>query len=258
MTLPATARQATDLIDADHPDVVAFARSVTVDATTTGEAAGALFAAVRDQIRYDPYTLDLRRDVMRASTVLRREGNWCVPKATLLVAACRALDIPAQVGYADVRNHLSSAKLEALMGTDLFRWHGYAAIEVNGEVHKASPVFNAELCARFGVEPLDFDGSADALLHAFDGEGRQYMEYTHDRGCSKRSPSTCCATTSAPCTPSWWTARARTVRTRPPCSRPTASTPKSCSTAVRSAAPSPITQPLVSTRRPDAVSNRTM
>lgn len=67
------------------------------------------------------------------------------------------------------------------MGTDLFMWHGYAAIELEGTVHKASPAFNADLCERFGVEPLEFDGSADAL-HAFDGGGRRYMEYVLDRG----------------------------------------------------------------------------
>jgi hypothetical protein len=44
------------------------------------------------------------------------------------------------------------------------------------------PAFNAELCARFGVAPLDFDGTADALLHAYDGRGERYMEYLDDHG----------------------------------------------------------------------------
>jgi hypothetical protein len=53
---------------------------------------------------------------------------------------------------------------------------------VGGRWTKASPAFNAELCARFGVPPLDFDGTQDALLHAFAGDGSQYMEYVHEHG----------------------------------------------------------------------------
>ena len=81
-----------------------------------------------------------------------------------------------------MRNHLSSEKLRARMGTDLFVYHGYAALHVGGAWRKVSPAFNAELCARFGVPPLEFDGRSDALLHAYDGEGRQHMEYLTDHG----------------------------------------------------------------------------
>ena len=169
-------------VDSDHPDVVAFARSAAGERTSEAEVAGALFAAVREHIWYDPYVFDLSPEVMRASHVLGSERNWCVPKSTLLAACCRALGVPALLGFADVRNHLSSPKLLAVMGTDVFAWHGYTAILIDGEWRKASPAFNAKLCERFGVEPLDFDGTADALLHAYDGEGHQYMEYLVDHG----------------------------------------------------------------------------
>jgi hypothetical protein len=68
------------------------------------------------------------------------------------------------------------------MGTDLFIWHGYSTFFVGGRWAKASCAFNAELCARFGVEPLDFDGTHDALLHPYSGDGSRYMEYVNDRG----------------------------------------------------------------------------
>jgi hypothetical protein len=32
------------------------------------------------------------------------------------------------------------------------------------------------------VEPLDFDGTHDALLHPYSGDGSQYMEYVNERG----------------------------------------------------------------------------
>ena len=47
---------------------------------------------------------------------------------------------------------------------------------------KATPAFNSELCARFGVPPVEFDGEHDALMHAFTADGTQHMEYVRDRG----------------------------------------------------------------------------
>lgn len=53
---------------------------------------------------------------------------------------------------------------------------------INGRWVKATPAFNAELSARFGVQPLEFDVVHDALLHPFSGDGSAYMEYVQDHG----------------------------------------------------------------------------
>ena len=173
---------ATPTFDHDTPAVRDWALATTAGAGDDAERARRLFACVRDLIRYDPSGLDPDPNAFVASTVLASERNWCVPKAILLTAGSRAVGIPARIGFADVRNHLSTEKLRARMGTDLFVYHGYVALHVGGEWRKASPAFNAELCARFGVPPLDFDGRSDALLHAYDGEGRRHMEYVADHG----------------------------------------------------------------------------
>jgi transglutaminase-like putative cysteine protease len=172
----------TAFVDANHPEIRAFAEAVAGGADTDVERVARLFRDVRDRIAYDPYVVDLRPEVLRASAVLRSERNWCVPKAVLLAAGCRAVGIPAALGFADVRNHLASDRLLALLGTDLFAWHGYVAVHVGGRWFKVTPAFNASLCDRFGVPPLEFDGTGDALLHAFDGDGAQYMEYVTDHG----------------------------------------------------------------------------
>ena len=99
--------RATPAIDADHPDVQAFARQHAQGANER-ERAVALTHAVRDGFRYDPYRIDLSPAGMRASTVLANGYGWCVPKATLLTAVARAAGIPARLGFADVRNHLSN------------------------------------------------------------------------------------------------------------------------------------------------------
>jgi transglutaminase-like putative cysteine protease len=173
---------ATATFDFDEPTVRAWALEVVDGASDDVERARRLFADVRDRIRYDPYGLSPSPDALTASAVLASEGNWCVPKAVLLTAGARAAGMPARIGFADVRNHLSSDKLRARMGSDLFVFHGYVALHVGGAWWKASPAFNAELCARFGTPPLEFDGRSDALLHAYDGAGRRHMEYVNDRG----------------------------------------------------------------------------
>jgi len=169
-------------LDADHPEVVAFARRVTERCVDDVARATALFAEVRDAIWYDPHDVSRDPGDHRAHAVLAGRQRWCVPKSVLLSAACRAVGIPARLGFADVRNHLQSPVLRARMGTDVFAWHGYSVLWLDGAWRKASPAFNRELCERFGTEVLDFDGRHDALLHAHDGEGRQYMEYLRHRG----------------------------------------------------------------------------
>jgi hypothetical protein len=71
---------------------------------------------------------------------------------------------------------------------DLYIWHGYTALEIEGRIVKATPAFNAALCERFGVPALELDGVHDALLQPFDGQGRSYMEYVADRGLFDKLP----------------------------------------------------------------------
>jgi transglutaminase-like putative cysteine protease len=105
-----------------------------------------------------------------------------VSKAVLLAAACRAVDLPARLGFADVRNHLSTARMRAQMKTDVFYWHGYTSIYLGSRWIKATPAFNIELCERFDLKPLAFDGRNDAIYHPFDLQGHRHMEYLGYRG----------------------------------------------------------------------------
>jgi transglutaminase-like putative cysteine protease len=173
---------ATTFIDVEHPSVRAFTDRAVADAATARERISRLFTAVRDQIRYDPYQLSHEPRDYVASNVISRGVAYCIPKAVVLTAGARSLGIPARLGFSDVKNHLQSPKLAERMGTDVFVFHGFSELYVDGAWRKATPAFNAELCARFGVSPLTFDGSADALLHPFSADGSTYMEYVRDRG----------------------------------------------------------------------------
>ena len=172
-------------VESDSLEVQGFAtaalRDLSLDATKRDKAIR-LFEAVRDDIRYDPYCFALDEDSYRASRIAGAEAAFCVPKAILLAACLRAVGIPAALGFADVRNHLNTPKLQELMGTDLFIYHGYVQLWLGNEAYKVTPAFNMELCERFGVKPLVFDGYHDALFHEFDEQNHRHMEYVNDRG----------------------------------------------------------------------------
>jgi transglutaminase-like putative cysteine protease len=175
--------QSTAFVDSDSAEVRGFvSRALDGPDVSATEKAIALFNAVRDRIKYDPFHVGLAEDDYRASLIAGRASNYCVPKAILLTAALRAAGIPAAVGFADVKNHLNSPKLSDLMGTDLFIYHGYVALWLNGRMFKVTPAFNTELCQRFGVKELIFDGEHDALFHEFDTSDHRHMEYVNDRG----------------------------------------------------------------------------
>lgn len=173
---------ATELIDADHPRIRALAGRLAPPGLEARASARRLYLHVRDSVRYDPYTIDFSVQGMRASQTLAQGHGWCVPKATLLAALCRAAGLPARVGYADVRNHLSTRRLRELLDSDVYYWHSYTTIFLQGRWCKATPAFDAGLCAVSGLDPLEFDGHGDSLLQAYDRDGRRRLEYLRDIG----------------------------------------------------------------------------
>lgn len=141
-----------------------------------------LYYAVRDLIRYDPYTYSFEKESFKASSTLEAGRAWCVPKSILYSASCRAIGVHTQLGFADVRNHLSTERMRKQMKTDTFYWHGYVNALIDEKWVKATPAFNIELCEKFKLKPLDFNGKEDSLYHSFDLAGNKHMEYINDRG----------------------------------------------------------------------------
>lgn len=172
----------TSYLDFDDPAVAAFARDTVGDAATPVQRAVRLFYAVRDGIAYEPYRVALTPQGMRASTALAEKSGYCVSKAVLLAAAGRAVGIPARLGFADVRNHMTSRRLRALMKTDVFVWHGYTEFHLDGRWLKLTPAFDAPLCQRMGLLPLEFDGSADAVSQPFSTRGERCLESLRTHG----------------------------------------------------------------------------
>jgi len=169
-------------VESDAPSVVDFARSAVGDATGTIDMAVRLYYAVRDLVLYDPYQAYAREEAYSGRVALERGRGYCVAKAALLAACARAMGIPARLGFADVRNHLATPRLLEMNGGDVFRWHGYTDLWLDGKFVKATPAFNLSMCQRFDVMPLEFDGRNDSILHAYDRKDRRHMEYLTFRG----------------------------------------------------------------------------
>ena len=175
-------QQSTFYIDSDHPEIISFSNRHGKNAKDDLQLAIQLYYAVRDKIRYNPYSIDPDKHTMKASQVLEKKEGYCVAKAVLLAACLRSQGIRARLGFANVRNHVTTGRLKEMMGTDLFVWHGYTDIFLEGKWVKATPAFNLSLCEAFHIKPLEFNGREDSIFHPFDTLGNRHMEYVQDHG----------------------------------------------------------------------------
>lgn len=169
--------QPTAIIDSTHPAVRSFTLETVGNSRDPLEQAQRLYLAVRDGIRYDPYAPFHLPAHYRASYVLQRRRSFCIPKAALLCAAARASGIPARLGFANVKNHLATRQLIDFLGCNLFVFHGYTDLFLDGKWVKATPAFNRELCERHRVPPLEFTGHEDSLFQPYNSQAQKYMEY---------------------------------------------------------------------------------
>ena len=172
----------TYFIDSDSDIIKNFARELCQNETDTVKKAIKLYYTVRDGIKYDPYSMEDSRASMVASTVLQRKFGYCVAKAIVLIALARSQQIPARLGLADVKNHINSKRLKALMETDLFVYHGFVELYLNEKWVKATPAFDLALCKKASIKPLEFDGTYDSIFHEFNTKGSKHMEYVKDHG----------------------------------------------------------------------------
>jgi transglutaminase-like putative cysteine protease len=167
----------TAIVDSDHSSIRAYAAQAGGEGSDPVDCAVNLYLAVRDHIWYDPYAPFHLPLHYRASFVLERRRGFCIPKASLLCALARARNIPARLGFANVRNHLATRQLLEYLGVDLFVYHAFVELYLEGKWVKATPAFNRELCERHKVPPLEFNGREDSIFQPYNEQNRKYMEY---------------------------------------------------------------------------------
>ncbi len=174
--------QSAEYVDSNTAIIQEYTQAAIETTHSDLEKAVILYYRIRDDISYTPYLNFGDPETYRASKVLHNGYGFCISKAALLAACGRVVGIPTRLGFADVQNHLNTPRLRELNGGDLFRWHAFCELYLEGTWVKATPAFNQELCKKFRVKPLDFNGREDSIFQPFDADQRRHMEYVKMRG----------------------------------------------------------------------------
>lgn len=160
--VPAAFFQACDIIDADHPAVLAKAQQLALGANGASEIAQRCFEFVRDQIQHSS---DFKRNpvTLRASDVLAHGTGYCYAKSHLLAALLRANGIPAGMCYQRLTVG-DDGEPYCLHGLNALYLPEYGWYRVDARGNK--PGVNAQFCPpqeqlAFAIRPpqeLDFPG----------------------------------------------------------------------------------------------------
>jgi len=118
----------------------------------------------------------------RASNTLARGEGFCIQKAALLIALSRAVGIPARFHFVILRNHLLPEKMAELLVSNVIPDHGFVEFYLNGKWVGATPAFDLEMCQKYGIIPVEFDGKTEAKFHLRTQDGKLHIEYISDLG----------------------------------------------------------------------------
>jgi len=155
-----------EVLDHESEGVHAFVdRALRGTSRTNRSAAVALYYAVRDGLFYEIFGTYVGAGLSASAAIAEGRG-FCLHKAIVYAAACRAAGVPCRVLAATVRNHISSRSISALVGGDVFL-HWYNEVLLDGDWLAAAPIFNKLTCKLYGIEPLEFDGRRSATAQPY-------------------------------------------------------------------------------------------
>jgi transglutaminase-like putative cysteine protease len=141
-----------------------------------------MYTKVRDNWKYDPYSISLSKEKYKSSHIANKQSGNCVEKSIILIASLRALGIPARLHLGKVKNHIAVERLTEKFGSNELTPHGMVNVHLDNKWLKMSPAFNKSLCKKLNVDPLEFDGENSSFLQQYNGEGTLFMEYLDDYG----------------------------------------------------------------------------
>ena len=172
----------TPTFDCDNEAIKQKAGDLTEGDEKVADKAKSLFYFVRDEIKYNMYAPLDALELYRASRTLERGDGNCIQKAVLLVALARAAGIPARLRHADFRNHHLTDEVMLLLGTNVFMYHGYSDLYIEGKWVRATPALDLKTCQENRFIPVEFDAKRDAIFHSHDLDGKPHIEYIRDHG----------------------------------------------------------------------------
>jgi len=158
--------QPTRFIDSDHPDVLAQARRLVEGCADDRERLARIYYFVRDM----PYDIlasfrYLAEGKFRASDVLHAGHAFCMGKASSFVALCRAVGIPARVGFQQLHcpdKPFMSEEVRRLWGERTLPWHSLGEAYLHGRWLKLDATIDAPTASAKGRPyTRQFDGVHD-------------------------------------------------------------------------------------------------
>lgn len=170
------------IITSKHPVIRKLVRQLVPAETNPARTATSLFEWVRDSIAYDVASPFFLPEHYQPEFIIERRRGFCIPKAVLLAALARAAGIPARLVFADIVNHQTPAELRQQLGSNIFVYHCYNELWLDGRWVKVVCSFDAALCARHGFPLVEFDGRHDALFPTHDASGKPFIEYVRHHG----------------------------------------------------------------------------
>lgn len=168
--------------DWKNPKITKFVQAIVKPNFSHQETAIALYHHIRDHFLYDAFQFSLDKTTLRASEFVERKSGHCIDKANLLIACARHQNIPARYRFANVRNHIGTERIHAILKTDVLVFHGIAELFINGKWIKLTPAFNKSLCDKLNVSVMDFNGEDETVFQQYSNDGNTFMEYLYDHG----------------------------------------------------------------------------
>lgn len=181
------------LADADHSLTKATAQRLTVGAKTDREKLESLFLFVRDEIAFG---FPLMGDLVPASETIKTGVGQCNTKATLLLALCRASEIPARIHFSliskDIQRGFFIGIAYWLMPQSIS--HSWIEVEIEGAwrridsfindmpLHKAAEQELSRLGWNVGFSLALANGHASADLNVDEEAFEQMAAVTDDHG----------------------------------------------------------------------------
>ena len=156
----------TEFIDSDNPDIVSKAEELTDGCADDKEKLGNIYYFVRD-FPYD--ILDsfryLAEGKRQASDVLNNGKAFCMGKASMFAALCRASGIPSRIGFQQLHcpdKPFMNEEVAKIWGDRKLPWHSLGEAYLGGKWLKLDATIDKEFAARKGrVYSQEFDGVHD-------------------------------------------------------------------------------------------------
>ena len=158
--------KATDFIDSDHPGIVSKAEELTKGCAGEKEKLGTIYYFVRD-FPYDILNAFryLAEGKSRASDVLRAGEAFCMGKASMFAALCRAAGIPSRIGFQQLHcpdKPFMNEEVAKIWGDRKLPWHSLGEAYLDGKWLKLDATIDKDFAERKGRSyTQEFDGVHD-------------------------------------------------------------------------------------------------